>query len=330
MVQLICPECRTLLDTHTDRYFCSRCYKDYLVKNGIVCFNETAQYYGELSQEEMQEFLRISKTDGWEKGVTNYVQGKNPMLIKTITDPRRISWVSLLGLRGDEIVLDLGCGLGGVSVPLSRFVGEVVALDGCYDRISFLQIRRDQEPMQNIFLVCNGSPSKLPFPDASFDLIVLNMVFPYLAAALPDHNAQTAENIILKEIVRTLKPEGKLYCSVRNRYSLHRLKKMLSTSQFEPEADNFNARGYGYYKKLLSLCGMTNIKSFWPIPNYKYPSHFICLEDNLGETNRRVDKIEDFSGLKKKVVKAARRIKGLSYLAETISFVAEKTHVDSQ
>ena len=144
MVSFICPDCRISVSEDSGKRICSHCQKEYVIRNGITCFNETDQYYGELSQPEMQEFLKLAELSDWESAVSTYLPSRNPGLIRTTNDPKRTSWVSLLNLKGNETVLDFGCGLGGVSVQLAGRVGQVVAIDGCYDRIRFLQIRKDQ------------------------------------------------------------------------------------------------------------------------------------------------------------------------------------------
>lgn len=321
MVRLICPVCKSILRGCGESHRCDPCQKDYESKNGIVYFNETEHYYGELPRKEMQEFLTLAETSGWKEAVTTYLPKRNPALMKTITDPRRTTWVSLLNLKGDETALDFGCGLGGGAVPLSGSVKQVVAMDGCYDRIRFLQIRRDQEKLKDIFLVCHGKVNELPFPDASFDLIVLNMVFPYLAAALPQYDIPVADEIIFREMLRTLKPDGYLYLSIRNKYCFHRVKAMVFP---EPAADNFIAHGPGYYRNLLVKSGMTAVKSFWPIPSYKYPEYFVPLDGDVDEINRKVDGVQTFSSFKKTAVRTLNRIGKMDFLAETISFVARK------
>lgn len=75
---------------------------------------------------------------------------------------------------------------------------------------------------------------------------------------------------------------------------------------------------------MLLASGLVNIKGFWPIPNYKYPDHFVALEDDAHEINRQVDGVKQFLGLKKEIVKTVNQIGMLSYLAETISFVAQR------
>lgn len=245
MVQLICPACKVPLEYNNEQYLCKPCQEHYGIRNGIVSFNETNHYYGKLPQDEMEEFLRLSEVYGWKEAVSDYLPKKNPGLRRTITGPRRTALLSLLNLKRTKMALDFGCGLGGVSILLAESVDDVVALDGCYDRIQFLQIRKDQDKLHNISLVCNSRAHELPFPDASFDLIILNMVFPYLAVTLPEYDIVTAEKIIPREITRILKPGGEIYISVRNKYCFHRLKNIVFPFGVAPKADNFNAHGYG-------------------------------------------------------------------------------------
>jgi SAM-dependent methyltransferase len=323
MIRFVCPSCKSDLEVGQEKYRCGGCGKEYPVRSDITCFNETDQYYGELSREEMQEFLRLAESRGWKEAVTQYLPTRNPGLMKTITESRRTAWVPLLGLKGDETALDFGCGLGGVSVPLSRLVHRVVALDGCFDRIRFLQICKAQDDLKNISLVCNGKAHELPFPDACFDLVILNMVFPYLAATLGNLSAPAAEKVILGEITRTLKPGGMLYLSIRNLYSFHWMKNKAFPFGREPGPDNFHSQGHGYYVDLLSWAGLKVEQSYWPLPNYKYPEHFVSMTD-IGRGDRDIDGIPGFSTLKRGAVKMLRKMNALTWMAETICYIARK------
>lgn len=119
--------------------------------------------------------------------------------------------LSLIPWRGDEMVLDVGCGRGlllagaaqrltsgkaiGVDIWLPHAVSgnrpnaalENAAIEGVADRVEIKQ----------------GDVRQLPFDDASFDVAVSNFV-------LHEMNTAADREKMLREIIRVLKPGGRL------------------------------------------------------------------------------------------------------------------------
>jgi cyclopropane fatty-acyl-phospholipid synthase-like methyltransferase len=124
------------------------------------------------------------------------------------------TWGELLDelqLSGNERVLDVGCGRGAVLILAAHRVpgGEAVGMD--------LWRRRDQsgnshaaternatlEGISDRVSVVDADARDMPFPSASFDVVVSNLVF---------HNIRSTEgrNEALSEAVRVLRDGGKL------------------------------------------------------------------------------------------------------------------------
>ena len=119
-----------------------------------------------------------------------------------------------LKLRGDETVLDVGCGHGLLLVAAAKLVpkGRAVGID--------IWSRRDQSgnspeaTLKNAALegvadrvsVRDGDMRKMPFPDRSFDAAVAHFAI---------HNVPTlaGRRETIREIVRTLNPGGQVAIS---------------------------------------------------------------------------------------------------------------------
>jgi SAM-dependent methyltransferase len=97
---------------------------------------------------------------------------------------------------GRMSVLEIGCGAGGMLVPLSRF-GTVVGLDIAHDYLAYCRDR-------GFSRVVHGSGYELPFADRSFDLVALFDTIEHI----PD------DRRVLAEARRVLRPGGLVFVSV--------------------------------------------------------------------------------------------------------------------
>jgi arsenite methyltransferase len=127
---------------------------------------------------------------------------------------KRAIWAQLLdelGLRGDEHVLDVGCGRGAVLMAAARRLpaGRAVGAD--------VWRRRDQsgnsraaaernavaEGVRGRVELADADARDLPFASASFDVVVSSLAISNIREA--DGRAQA-----LREVVRVLRPGGRL------------------------------------------------------------------------------------------------------------------------
>jgi ubiquinone/menaquinone biosynthesis C-methylase UbiE len=114
----------------------------------------------------------------------------------------RLRCIDKLGhrFRGDERLLDAGCGDGGVARLLRERVGSVVAVD-----VERSSAWREEPGLE--FLAADAE--ELPFPDASFDLV-------HSKDSL--HHMRSPERA-LAEYRRVLKPGGTVLILESNRYN---------------------------------------------------------------------------------------------------------------
>ena len=106
-------------------------------------------------------------------------------------------------LRG-AVVLDAGCGVGGTSAALHVRGADVIAVDRDPARLDAVQHTLPDIDVEQADL------EELPFPDESFDVIVLQDVIEHVAAPYE----------VLCELARVLVPGGVLYLSTPNRQAL--------------------------------------------------------------------------------------------------------------
>jgi arsenite methyltransferase len=122
-------------------------------------------------------------------------------------------WARLLtgmGLRGDERVLDLGCGRGAVLliaaklVPRGSAVGvDIWRADQTGNSMQATLANVDAEGVVDRVELHTRDMTDLRFPDESFDLVVSNLAI----HNLPDNDARRAA---IDEAVRVLRPGGRV------------------------------------------------------------------------------------------------------------------------
>lgn len=102
-------------------------------------------------------------------------------------------------------ILDLGSGEGGTSWVFS----EKFFLISC--DYNLIRLKRHSDNFDKInYVRINSDATKLPFRNNSYDLIILQDVI--------EHIEQV--HFLIEEIIRTLKPNGQVYLSTPNKFSL--------------------------------------------------------------------------------------------------------------
>ena len=107
--------------------------------------------------------------------------------------PEDLSW---LPLSGRSNVLDVACGPGTYSIPLSERAGRVVSLDLAESMLRFAQKQKRRLPPNPVFL--QGDAYQLPFSSGEFDLC-------FCAFSLA-HFQNPRQ--VMQEMARVIRPEG--------------------------------------------------------------------------------------------------------------------------
>ncbi|HEX4792487.1 MAG TPA: class I SAM-dependent methyltransferase [Humisphaera sp.] len=125
-----------------------------------------------------------------------------------------VIWTRLLEdlhLRGDERILDLGCGRGAILLLAAQHLtsGRAIGID-IWNRqhqsgnsVDAARQNAIAEGVANRVQLCTADMTRLPFAENSFDLVVSNVAV---------HNVKSAEERqrVMKEAVRVLRPGGRL------------------------------------------------------------------------------------------------------------------------
>lgn len=106
-----------------------------------------------------------------------------------------ISSTGVLKQGRDKIVLEAGCGSGGFTQGLCDQGFSVIGLDSCYKLLELA-------PKRENILYVNAEALKLPFKDASIDVVFCGAFLHHLPRELPG---------VLSIFSRVLKPFGSIY-----------------------------------------------------------------------------------------------------------------------
>lgn len=113
--------------------------------------------------------------------------------------------IRLIDPKGDDIILDVAAGTGEPGLTMASMVaeGKVVITDIAEDMLEIAEENAAQRRLENVETrVCDVS--ELPFEDGTFDVVSCRFGFMFF----PDMTAAA------KEMVRVLKPEGRIAASV--------------------------------------------------------------------------------------------------------------------
>jgi SAM-dependent methyltransferase len=119
-------------------------------------------------------------------------------LARHIGVPEAEGFVARMGLEPDACVLDIACGTGNVTIPLARRGATVTGLDMTPRLLDEARARAAREGLNIRF--DEGFAETLPYPDASFDLVV--SMFGIMFSPFPE--------IVASEMARVLRPGGRL------------------------------------------------------------------------------------------------------------------------
>jgi ubiquinone/menaquinone biosynthesis C-methylase UbiE len=122
----------------------------------------------------------------------------------SLIDSRKL--FSEMGLAKNITLLDVACGIGAYAMAASPYVGlsgKIVAIDLWKDGIDILKSEIQTKNISNIFPRVADVSRHIPMADRSVDVCLL-------AAVLHDLVQDSTDQGTLKEIARTLKPDGQL------------------------------------------------------------------------------------------------------------------------
>ena len=115
---LCCPYCKSLLHKYKNSLKCITCNLNFPIENNVYIFNKKAQ------TKESQYFKKE-----WVKRLLD-IKKYRKLKISHIIDTKEI--IEICSPLDGKILLDAGCGLGGMTFPLAKIVDEIIAFDSTH------------------------------------------------------------------------------------------------------------------------------------------------------------------------------------------------------
>ena len=165
----------------------------------------------------MNDILSKTPRIGWQAALEQSMEGRSSEELNYLFDTSRARWKHYFPLPPSATVLDIGSGLGAICFGLAESFHTVVAAEPVRMRVRFLQLRAQQEGISNILPVC-ADAFDIPFPDCSFDGIVVNNVLEWVALAQPDRPPEVVQQEVLSNLAQKLKRGGYLHLVIENRW----------------------------------------------------------------------------------------------------------------
>jgi len=145
-----------------------------------------------------REYLEKYAIHDWDREYIGKGMVRANFLFKKIAE-----YIPLEGKR----VLDLGCGMGNVSILGSKYCSRVVGLDVSLNAVKRTKWRVNLRQAKGVHLV-NGDALKLPFVDEVFDLVITYDLYEHVKD----------KDGLLEEIFRVTKRKGFLVLTTGNRF----------------------------------------------------------------------------------------------------------------
>ena len=299
-----CPGCGGSLRKNPGDWECAACGTRFPIRRGVPMLTLEASkspgFVGVMKRQygNPDEFIDIAERQGWKAALRAIqVPGEPDRLLEAVA-PNRVSWRHVVGLQPSSLVIDIGAGTGGVACQLAADC-NVIAVDRSYIDAAFVAVRARQSCLGTLeSIVADGC--RLPICDGVADVVTLIGVLEWVPTDFPDRDPRLSQIHALREVLRVLKPNGRLYLAIENRsyfgYYLGmpephaRLRYVSLMDQEARDRYSRDTREQPFlelthslpdYRLLLTEAGFSRVDAYWLHPDYRM-THAVVPVDDAG------------------------------------------------
>jgi ubiquinone/menaquinone biosynthesis C-methylase UbiE len=262
--------------------------------NGILNYNKFQPAENSETIDRLNRLIETTK----EKSFLEAIDEHAPDLTEYVSQKSRLMFLDLLPLSNEKSVLEIGPGLGQMTRDIASRSKNVTALEVVKEQAFLTKLRFKEEGIKNIDVFIGGDDNKLPFPDQSFDVLVMNLVIEW--CAMRNTTDQKYQDQYIQECFRVLKPGGVLWISTKNRYALRYLAGKSDEHVYDYRFGNALPRflmalqlalhgkkmpegllySYCELSRSVKKSGFYKQNSFLAIPDMRYPDEYISYKDS--------------------------------------------------
>ena len=277
-----CVTCSSYFDIVSDGMVCGSCGTSVSLIDGVPVFAKDI-YWGKVPEDELKKVIAFIDKQGFIA-----LDAATLKKLDFTYHEDRADFRFYVPLSENSTVLDIGAGLGRITVPLARVCKRVVACDQSLSRMRLLSQRVKSEGLSNVDVFV-GDIFNLPLRENSFDLIVMNGVLEWVGLTDMYDDPREAQIKSLEICKKLLKDGGHLYVGIENRFALVYVRAKdhggLRFTSYMPRrvADIYSRvfggkpyRTYTYsqdgYEKLFQSAGFSMAPNFYLLyPGYNVP-----------------------------------------------------------
>lgn len=297
--ELACLRCRIPigLDSTAGSAICKKCGNEYPFEEGVLCTDRNEIFMGEFDAPRMRKFIDAAREQGWRRTAEEMAESDSATC-NILLSPTRASFVGLLQPQTTGSVLDVGAGMGAVSLQLAKSFDRVYALDMVFERLAFLNVVAEQESAEEILAICHRDVFNLPFGTGTLDAAVMIGAFEYFPLSYPNSEIKDVQLRALSELHRVISPGGTLFIATKNRFgwpfwlgakdsSGLRFGSLLPRRMADMASRFLLRRSYRVitdslrgYASLLQDVGFRDLRFYWPVGGYQISKTWVDLTDD--------------------------------------------------
>jgi hypothetical protein len=214
-----------------------------------------------ILNEKVTSFVKDAEENGWRESLETHIPAR---FQEFVNNESCVNWKYFINSNTCGTILSIGSGWGTAACTYAKFCNNVYVIEEEWEQVHFLQIRKQQDAINNLFPVCTNL-SEIPFPEDYFDVIFLPTIPEWYTQNHKKHSINNVNELMITIIYSLLKPGGSLYLPTGN----------LLNSFLQKKGSKKKSHIYSLnrYKKMFQKAGFKNIHVYMPVPehsNYKY------------------------------------------------------------